>query len=454
LPEQDEQHSPRKHAPALKGERIPGEEAPLPATEDTTRAYLRQVGSIPRLTPVEEVYFARQYSESRSEVQELLAHLPSLLLRTLDGIVEAKDNRGLAGYVDANEFEEIAAMAEKARAVIHAARRIEHRLRLAMAGEDEEAVNSVPVLRTSFRQILSRLPLRDEFYDECLQRFLQESEISTSSPGADNTDYEVPRYVLAEEELASLREQMIEAWNRQQEARRIMVEGNLRLVVSIAKKYMNCGLPFLDLIQEGNIGLGREVEKFEYERGHRFSTYASYWIRQAVTRSLARHGRIIRIPSNLLRQLSGIAAAEESLLQEIGHQPSPEQIALKAELPVARIRALKKMSQQMISLQSTIKNDGEAELEEFIADDGASAPFEQAANTILREAIEQALHTLDERERQVVAMRFGLDGGEPRTFEQISRHFDLSSERIRQIEFKALKKLRHPTRRKYFDGYN
>ncbi|NLF18459.1 MAG: sigma-70 family RNA polymerase sigma factor [Lentisphaerae bacterium] len=421
-----------------------GGDLPLPASaseggEDAIRAYLRRVGSIPRLTPVEEVFFARQYEESRDAVQRLLCSAPSLLVSVLGELAGGAGRSRLTHLIDAGAYEDPGEMLRQIHAVLASAERIEQQMRqMPDAGADENE-GRLELLRSSFHRVLQRLPLRDEFFDECLKRLLEGRAAVPAGSEAHREDL-----------LKRLRQHQ----EAQESARRTMVESNLRLVVSIARRYSLIGVPFMDLIQEGNIGLMRAVEKFEVERGHRFSTYASYWIRQAVTRALSRQGRTIRIPSNILRELSQIAAAEEGLLQEFGRPPLPEEVALRLGVPAARVRALRKMSQQMLSLQSTARADSDTEMIDFVADIEEHAPEFQTAQKLLRESIGEALDTLEEREREVLALRFGLEDDEPQTFESIGRRFHLSSERIRQIEFKALKKLRHPTRQRFFDGYS
>ncbi len=411
---------------------------PREGGEDAIRSYLRRVGSIARLTPLEEVFYARQYQEARDVVQQRLCCTPALLMTVLTELAGGVDRNQLLHLIDVNAYEDPKELLLHMHAVLTTVQAIERDMRSIpeeSAGESEERLE---ILRSSFQRVLRRLPLRDEFYEECLRRLVDgEADIPASSPEA----------------RAQLLQRLRQYQQEQEAARSTMVESNLRLVVSIARRYAHLGVPFMDLIQEGNIGLMRAVEKFEHERGHRFSTYASYWIRQAVMRALSRQGRTIRIPPNILRELSQITSAEEGLLQELGHPPAPEEVARRLGLPAARVRALRKMSQQMISLQSAVRPGAETELVDFVADEEEHAPEFQMAQKLLRESIGSALHTLEEREREVLTMRFGLDGEEPRTFDAIGRCFNLSSERIRQIEFKALRKLRHPTRQRFFDGY-
>jgi RNA polymerase primary sigma factor len=451
-------------------------EPKLDILDDPVRMYLKQMGQVPLLTREQEVEISKRIEEAENMVQKHInrfgftarAHLD--LAQKLTEGRERFDRVILDKKIESRErymkiLPRLCKQVEKlgdtitqnyAKLSTNSSKKDTKRLKAF-----QRTLNSLQRLypKFYFKQKVTEefVHLADEHYQTLLA---VQGEVAKNRRGSGaRSPVGIKSHELEKSLWLSLDEyaeqyRSLKDWLRKAiRAKTEMVEANLRLVISIAKKYTNRGLSFLDLIQEGNMGLMKAVEKFEYRRGYKFSTYATWWIRQAITRSIADQARTIRIPVHMIETINKLMRVQKQLVQEYGREPTPEEVAEEILLPVDRVRAVLKMAQQPISLQSPVGESEETNFGDFIEDKGAENPCDMTAIVLLKEKIKDVLETLTERERQVLEQRFGLVDGYSRTLEEVGRQFRVTRERIRQIEAKALRKMRHPTRIRQLEGF-
>ena len=461
-----------------------GRASKLDFFDDPIRMYLHQMGQVPLLTREQEVEICKRIEVAEIHVRRLfhcLGVAPQLYLDLTDRLEngnERFDRVVIDKYVDSRD-KYLGVLPKLKKDIMRIQGRLSkqylelRKSRLAQAARARKE-KQIDKTRSELAESLEKLHFKQKVIevmasnvDDDYRKFRETaSEIERlgrmrSSKKRDGLLRENHKWFREREEILCLStddcmkvmQDLREHMGKGQQARTEMVEANLRLVISIVKKYMNRGLSFLDLIQEGNTGLMKAVEKFEYRRGYKFSTYATWWIRQAATRAIADQARTIRIPVHMIETINKLLRVQKKLVQELGREPTPEEAAEEMDMPPDRVRAVYKMAQQPISLQSPVGDGEDANFGDFIEDKSAENPSEMTAYSMLKHRLKDVLNTLTEREQAVLDYRFGLTDGYSRTLEEVGKQFNVTRERIRQIEAKALRKLRHPTRMRKLEGF-